>query len=55
MKIKKNTFSTLVLELFFPSIENCRKLKSKKNPKIDFPYSTGMPGVSIKAGFTGIP
>jgi hypothetical protein len=26
MKIKKNTFSTLVLELFFPSIANCRKL-----------------------------
>jgi hypothetical protein len=29
MKIKKNTFSTLVLELFFPSIANCRKLKIK--------------------------
>jgi hypothetical protein len=27
MKIKKNSFSTLVLELFFPSIANCRKLK----------------------------
>jgi hypothetical protein len=27
MKIKKNTFSTLVLELFFSSIANCRKLK----------------------------
>jgi hypothetical protein len=26
MKIKKNTFSTLVLELFFPSIANCMKL-----------------------------
>jgi hypothetical protein len=38
MKIKKNTFSTLVLELFFPSIANCRKLKIQKNPKIDFPY-----------------
>jgi hypothetical protein len=49
MKIKKNTFSTLVLELFFPSIAelffpsiaNCRKLKIQKNPKIDFPYCTG--------------
>jgi hypothetical protein len=40
MKIKKNTFSTLVLELFFPSIANCRKLKIQKNPKIDFPYCT---------------
>jgi hypothetical protein len=38
MKIKKNTFSTLVLELFFPSIANCRKLKIQKNTKIDFPY-----------------
>jgi hypothetical protein len=27
MKIKKNTFSTLVLELFFPSILNCENLK----------------------------
>jgi hypothetical protein len=32
MKIKKNTFYTLVLELFFPSTANCRKLKIKKNP-----------------------
>jgi hypothetical protein len=40
MKIKKNTFSTLVSELFFPSIANCRKLKIQKNPKIDFPYYT---------------
>jgi hypothetical protein len=38
MKIKKNTFSTLVLELFFPSIANYRKLKIQKSPKIDFPY-----------------
>jgi hypothetical protein len=38
MKIKKKAFSTLVLELFFPSIANCRKLKFQKNPKIDFPY-----------------
>jgi hypothetical protein len=38
MKIKKNTFSTLVLELLFPSIANCRKLKIQKNSKIDFPY-----------------
>jgi hypothetical protein len=29
MKIKKNTFSTLVLELFFPSIAICRKLQLK--------------------------
>jgi hypothetical protein len=40
MKIKKNTFSTLVLELFSPSIANCRKLKIQKNQKIDFPYCT---------------
>jgi hypothetical protein len=38
MKIKKNAFSTLVLELFSPSTANCRKLKIQKNPKIDFPY-----------------
>jgi hypothetical protein len=38
MKIKKNTFCTSVLDLFFPSIANCRKLKIQKNPKIDFPY-----------------
>jgi hypothetical protein len=31
MKIKKNTFTTLVLELFFPSIANCRKLKIQKS------------------------
>jgi hypothetical protein len=37
MKIKKNTFSTLVLELFFPSISNCRKLKIQNKPKSDFP------------------
>jgi hypothetical protein len=43
MKIKKKTFSTLVLELFFPSIANCRKLKIQKNPKIDFPYCIEMP------------
>jgi isochorismate hydrolase len=30
MKIKKNTFTTLVLELFFQSIANCRKLKIQK-------------------------
>jgi hypothetical protein len=42
MKIKKYAFSTLVLELFFPSIANCRKLKIQKNPKIDFPYWGGL-------------
>jgi hypothetical protein len=31
MKIKKNTFSTLVLELFFLSIANCKKLKIQKS------------------------
>jgi hypothetical protein len=46
MKIKKNTFSTLVLELFFPSIANCRKLKIQKSPKIDFPYWGGLLMVS---------
>jgi hypothetical protein len=43
MKIKKNTFSTLVLEYFTPSIANCRKLKIQKNPKIYFPYCIGWP------------
>jgi hypothetical protein len=41
MKIKNHIFSTLVLELFFPSIANCKKLKIpkiQKFPKIDFPY-----------------
>jgi hypothetical protein len=38
MTIKKNTFSALVLELFFPSIANCKKLKIQKNTTIDFPY-----------------
>jgi hypothetical protein len=33
MKIKKNTFSTLVLELFFPSIANFGKLKIQKKSK----------------------
>jgi hypothetical protein len=41
MKIKKNTFPTLVLELFFPSIANCRKSKIQKYSKIDFPYYAG--------------
>jgi hypothetical protein len=40
MKIKKNTFSTLVLELFFPLIANCKNFENPKNPKIDFPYCT---------------
>jgi hypothetical protein len=46
MKIKKNTFSTLVLELFFPSIANCRKLKSKKIQKSTSP-SKGMMGQKL--------
>jgi hypothetical protein len=37
MKIKKNTFSPLVLELFFPSIANCKKLKIQKIQKSTFP------------------
>jgi hypothetical protein len=48
MKIKKNTFSSLVLELFFPSIANCRKLKIQKNPKIDFPYCIVIPFDSLE-------
>jgi hypothetical protein len=48
MKIKKNTFSTLVLELFSPSIANCRKLKIQKNPKIDFPYCTSGRELNIR-------
>jgi hypothetical protein len=37
MKIKKNTFSTLVLELFFQSIANCKILKIQKNQKSTAP------------------
>jgi hypothetical protein len=39
MKIKKNTFTTLILELFCQSIANCRKLKIKKStsPTEDLP------------------
>jgi hypothetical protein len=37
MKIKKNTFSTLVLELVFPSIANCKKLKIQKIQKSTSP------------------
>jgi hypothetical protein len=37
MKIKKNTFSTLVLELFFPSIANCKKMKIQKIQKSTSP------------------
>jgi hypothetical protein len=33
MKIKKNTFATLVLELFFQSIAHCRKLKIFFSPE----------------------
>jgi hypothetical protein len=54
MKIKKNTFSTLVLELFFPSTANCRKLKIQKNPKIDFPYCADMPIHVFNCCFAGI-
>jgi hypothetical protein len=39
MKIKKNTFSTLVLELFFPSIANCRKFKIKN--RLPLVYNEG--------------
>jgi hypothetical protein len=47
MKIKKNTFSTLVLELFFPSTANCRKLKIQKKSKNRLPlvYSTKLDAV----------
>jgi hypothetical protein len=55
MKIKKNTFSTLVLELFFPSIANCRKLKIQKNSKIDFPYSPISLGYFFKLSSLGHP
>jgi hypothetical protein len=37
MKIKENTFSTLVLELFFLSIANCKKLKIQKIQKSTSP------------------
>jgi hypothetical protein len=38
MKIKKNTFSTLVLELFSHSLQTVGNWKSK----IDFPYPTAI-------------
>jgi hypothetical protein len=41
MKIKKNIFSTLVLELFFQSIANCRKMKIKKIQKSTSPIGQG--------------
>jgi hypothetical protein len=37
MKIKKTPFATLVLELFFQSIANCKKLKVKKIQKSTSP------------------
>jgi hypothetical protein len=37
MKIKKNTFSTLVLELRFTTIANCKKLKIQKIQKSTSP------------------
>jgi hypothetical protein len=40
MKIKKNAFSTLVLEFFCQYKFSCRKLKIQKNPKFDFHYYT---------------
>jgi hypothetical protein len=46
-KEKHLFYSTLVLELFFPSIASCRKLKIQKNPKIDFPYWGGLLMVSV--------
>jgi hypothetical protein len=43
MKLKKNTFSTFVLELFFQSIANCKKLKiqqiEKSTSPIPQPYT----------------
>jgi hypothetical protein len=38
MKIKKNAFSTLILEFFCRYKFSCNILKNSKNPKIDFPY-----------------
>jgi hypothetical protein len=38
MKIKKNTFSTLVLELFFQSIANSKKPKNRL-PLLHMPYA----------------
>jgi hypothetical protein len=49
MKIKKNTFSTLVLELLFPSIANCRKLKIQKIQKSTSP--NGLTPKMIKMKF----
>jgi hypothetical protein len=42
MKIKKNTFSTLVLELFFPLIANCKKLKIQKIQKSTSPTAESL-------------
>jgi hypothetical protein len=44
MKIKENTFPTLVLELFFPSIANCKKLKIQKStsPSVQYTIRTAM-------------
>jgi hypothetical protein len=42
---KKNTFSTLVLELFFPSIANCKKLKIKNIQKLTSP-TVGEAGIA---------
>jgi hypothetical protein len=38
MKLNKNTFSTLVLESFFPSIANCRILKFKNRLPLIYRY-----------------
>jgi hypothetical protein len=51
MKIKKNTFCTLVLELFFPSTANCRKLKiQKKKTKSTSPTPQAYETIPLSTG-----
>jgi hypothetical protein len=50
MKIKKNTFCTLVLELFFPSTANCRKLKIPKKSKNRLPLQKSFHGPHLRPG-----
>jgi hypothetical protein len=48
MKIKKNTFASLALELLFPYIAKCRKLKIQKIQKSTSPnVETNFPDQSM--------
>jgi hypothetical protein len=54
MKIKKNTFSTLALELFFPSIANCRKLKIQKIQKSTSPSAYKYLKIELKSNIFSV-